>query len=60
MNSSTFMALDEMIKKNWVTDDLSEFNKVLNEYVREKRISTEEYRSLIELYIATLRTDKQH
>ena len=55
--SSTFNALEEMIKKNWVTDDLSEFNQVLDQYERDYRITAEEHRSLMELYIAALRRD---
>jgi len=48
--SSTYTALEEMIRKNWVTDDISEFNEVLESYEQQGRITAEEHRALIELY----------
>ena len=55
--SPTFLALDEMIKKNWVTDDISEFNQVLDQYEQDSRITPEEHKSLIQLYLAAMRSD---
>jgi hypothetical protein len=48
--SSTYIALEEMIRKNWVTDDITEFNQVLDHYEQQGRITAEEHQSLIELY----------
>ena len=49
--SSTYTALEEMIRKNWVTDDISEFNQVLDRYEGQGRITAEEHQALIELYL---------
>jgi hypothetical protein len=49
--SSTYIALEEMIRKNWVTDDFSEFNQVLDHYAQEGRITAEEHQALIEFYL---------
>lgn len=49
--SSTYMALEEMINKSWVTDDITEFNQVLDRYVQQGRITAEEHQTLIELYL---------
>lgn len=57
-NSSTYVALAEMIKKSWITDDLSEFNEVLEQYQRDGRITVGEYRCLLELYISALKSDQ--
>jgi hypothetical protein len=48
--SSTYLALEEMIRKSWVTDDISEFNQVLEYYAQEGRITSAEHQALIELY----------
>ena len=53
--SPTFLALEEMIKKNWVTGNISEFDHLLDQYEQDGRITQEEHRSLIELYLAALR-----
>ena len=55
--SATFLALAEMINKNWVTDDISEFNQVLDQYEQDSRITPEEHKSLIQLYLAAMRSD---
>ena len=57
--SSTYVALEEMIKKSWVTDDLSEINEVLEQYERDGRIKVGEYRCLLELYIISQKTGKR-
>jgi hypothetical protein len=49
--SSTYIALEEMIRKSWVTDDISEFNQVLDRYEQEGRLTAEEHHALIELYL---------
>ena len=49
--SSTYIALEEMIRKNWVTDDISEFNQVLESYEGQGRLTAEEHQALIELYL---------
>jgi hypothetical protein len=49
--SSTYIALEEMIRKNWVTDDISEFNEVLEHYEQQGRITAEEHQALIKLYV---------
>lgn len=49
--SSTYTALEEMIRKSWVTDDITEFNQVLDHYVQEGRITAEEHQALIKLYL---------
>ena len=50
-HSSTYIALEEMSMKSWVTDDISEFNQVLEHYAQEGRITAEEHRALMELYL---------
>ena len=50
-HSSTYIALEEMIMKSWVTDDISEFNQVLDHYTQEGRITAEEHQALMELYL---------
>jgi hypothetical protein len=49
--SSTYIALEEMIRKNWVTDDISEFNQVLVHYEGQGRITAEEHQALIKIYL---------
>lgn len=48
--SPTYFALEEMIRKSWVTDDITEFNQVLDRYVQEGRITAEEHQALLKLY----------
>ena len=50
-HSSTYSALEDMIKKSWVTGDIAEFNQVLDRYVQESRITAEEHQSLLKLYV---------
>ena len=49
--STIFIELKAMIEKNWLPKSMSEFDQTLEQLEEEGRITAEERRSLMELYI---------
>ena len=55
-HSEIYLVLRSQIEKNLLVKSLSEFNQQLGRLERERWITREEYRELVELFIEQLRS----
>jgi hypothetical protein len=49
--STIYKELEAMIEKNWPVKSPSEFDQLLAQLKKDRQITREEYRSLLELFI---------
>jgi hypothetical protein len=54
--SNIFTELEAMIEKDWFQKSLTEFDQMLKQLVRSKRLTLADYRSLLEKYLGHFRT----
>ena len=50
-HSATYIELEKMLEKNWIVKSISEFNEQPSELEKKGKISSEEHKALLDLYI---------